>query len=180
MKLHLGCGRRFIPGYVHIDAMKYPHVDHVAQIDDLHFLENDSCDVIYACHVVEHFTRAAVPKVLSEWFRVLRPGATIRLAVPDFEALVAVYEDRRALGEIIGPLYGRQDHQYNFHYNTFDFNSLADLLGQIGFVDVTRYDWRTTEHANVDDFSQAYIPHMAKETGTLISLNVQASKPLAA
>ena len=31
MKLHLGCGRRHIDGYVHIDVVDYPHVDHVSE-----------------------------------------------------------------------------------------------------------------------------------------------------
>ena len=45
-----------------------------------------------------------------------------------------------------------------------------------GFKDVRRYDWRQTEHKDYDDFSQAYIPHMDKENGLLISLNVEATK----
>ena len=65
---------------------------------------------------------------------------------------------------------------YNFHYNIFDEPSLTALLEEAGFVDVQRWDWRTTEHAEVDDFSQAYLPHMDKEKGTLISLNLEATK----
>ena len=34
MKLHLGCGKRYIPGYVHVDAVDYPHVDQVSSIDN--------------------------------------------------------------------------------------------------------------------------------------------------
>lgn len=45
-----------------------------------------------------------------------------------------------------------------------------------GFKDVRRYDWRQTEHKDYDDFSQAYIPHMDKENGLLISLNIEATK----
>ena len=47
----------------------------------------------------------------------------------------------------------------------------------MGFERVARYDWRDTEHAEIDDYSQAYVPHMDKENGTLVSLNVQAYKP---
>jgi hypothetical protein len=50
-------------------------------------------------------------------------------------------------------------------------------LNSVGFVDVRRYDWRDTEHAHVDDYSQAYVPHMDKENGILISLNVECRKP---
>ena len=49
-------------------------------------------------------------------------------------------------------------------------------LKDIGFKKVSRYDWRDTEHAYVDDFSQAYYPHMDKENGIQHSLNVEAIK----
>lgn len=177
MKLHLGCGKRHIPGFVHIDAIDFPHVDHVAMIDHLPFIPDNSVELIYTCHVLEHFKRSELPTVLQEWFRVLAPGGNLRLAVPDFAALCAVYQKNGKLEEIVGPLCGRQDHPYNIHYNVFDFQTLEKVLHNAGFTDVHRFDWRETEHANVDDFSQAYIPHMDKENGTLISLNVQCSKP---
>jgi hypothetical protein len=63
-----------------------------------------------------------------------------------------------------------------YHKTTYDFNSLSDLLEQCGFLNVETYDWRETEHASFDDHSQAYKPHMDKESGTLISLNVEATK----
>jgi len=71
MKLHLGCGPRFIPDYVHIDAVPHDHVDIVSTIDKLPFIEDASVDVIYNCHVLEHFQRAMATDVLREWYRVL-------------------------------------------------------------------------------------------------------------
>ena len=177
MKLHLGCGKRFIPGFVHIDAVDYPHVDHVATIDNLSFIQTDTIDLIYNCHVLEHFKRRDVDRVLCEWLRVIKPGGTLRVSVPDFSKLCEVYQRDNKLELVIGALFGRQDYLYNIHYNVFDFNSLSQSLEQAGFVNVRRYDWRQTEHADMDDFSQAYIPHMDKEHGTLISLNVECDKP---
>jgi predicted SAM-dependent methyltransferase len=176
MKLHLGCGKRHIPGFVHVDAIAFPHVDHVRDVTELSCFGTDSCDLIYACHILEHFPRERVGHVLKEWRRVLRPGGVLRIAVPDFEAACEVYMRTKDLGLVIGPLYGRQDHQHNFHYNTFDFATAKRVLEGIGFADVRRWDWRETEHSDVDDFSQAYIPHMDKENGRLISLNVECTK----
>jgi len=88
-----------------------------------------------------------------------------------------LYQRENRIELVIGALFGRQDYLYNIHYNVFDYASIQRDLEQAGFVDVRRYDWRQTEHAAVDDFSQAYIPHMDKEHGTLISLNVECSKP---
>ena len=177
MKLHLGCGPRFIEGYVHVDAVPHDHVDIVSTIDKLPFIEDNSVDVIYNCHVLEHFQRNVAVDVLTEWCRVLKPGGTLRTSVPDFEALCELYVKNRELGEVIGPLFGRQDYLYNFHYNVFDMASITADLTAAGFTNIERYDWRDTDHAEVDDYSQAYVPHMDKENGTLISLNVSANKP---
>jgi predicted SAM-dependent methyltransferase len=176
MKLHLGCGKRHIPGFFHIDAVEYPHVDHVATIDNLGFIADDSVDLIYTCHVLEHFRRKDVGRVLREWARVLKPGGTLRVSVPDFARLCEVYQRTGDLNLVIGPIFGRQDYLYNIHYNVFDERSLGALLLDSGYKDVRRYDWRATEHAAIDDFSQAYIPHLDREHGTLISLNVEATK----
>ncbi len=178
MNLHLGCGKRNIPGFVHIDAVEYPHVDHVATIDNLSFIPDCSVDLIYNCHVLEHFKRKDVERVLREWFRVLKPNGVLRISVPDFAKLCEVYQRYGKIDLIIGALFGRQDYLYNIHYNVFDFASLSDLLQHSGFTNVRTYDWRQTEHADMDDFSQAYIPHMDKENGMLISLNVECSKPV--
>lgn len=176
MKLHLGCGKRYIPGYIHIDALDFDHVDHVASIDNLSFIPDESVEVIYNCHVLEHFKRRDTKKVLSEWNRVLKPGGVLRVSVPDFESLSNVYQSYKNLDLVVGALFGRQDYLYNMHYNVFDFSSLERNLTDAGFKNVRRYDWRETDHSDVDDYSQAYIPHMDKENGVLISLNVEASK----
>lgn len=177
MKLHLGCGKRFIPGFIHVDAVDYPHIDHVATIDNLSFIPDNSVDLIYNCHVLEHFKRRDVERVLREWLRVLKPRGVLRISVPDFASLCEVYRQDQNLNLVIGALFGRQDYLYNIHYNVFDFESLSTHLHNAGFIDVSRYDWRKTEHASIDDYSQAYIPHMDKENGTLISLNVECLKP---
>jgi predicted SAM-dependent methyltransferase len=176
MKLHLGCGSRYIPGYIHIDVVNYPHIDHVTSIDSLSFIADDSVDLIYNCHVLEHYKRRDVLRVLKEWWRILKPGGVLRISVPDFSAICQIYQKYHDLGKVIGPLFGRQDYLYNIHYNVFDFSSLRKNLDEAGFKGVRLYDWRLTDHANIDDYSQAYVPHMDKDAGILVSLNVECQK----
>jgi predicted SAM-dependent methyltransferase len=108
--------------------------------------------------------------------RVLKKGGILRVAVPDIEALIAVYNKTHDLNLILGPLFGRGNYLYNFHYTVFDFKTLSDALMTAGAEKVSKYDWKTTEHSEIDDYSQAYIPHMDKENGILISLNIEAFK----
>ena len=175
MKLHLGCGKRHIPGWVHIDAIDYPHIDHVAQIDHLPFIKDNSVEIVYACHVLEHFKRRDVDRVLKEWYRVVEKGGILRLAVPDFAAISEVYQQTQSLQPLIGLLFGRQDYLYNIHYHVWDDATLYTALKNAGFRKVRRWDWRKTEHRDIDDYSRAYLPHM-DENGTLMSLNLEAVK----
>ena len=139
-------------------------------------IKNNSVNHIYACHLLEHFRRDQIKKALKEWHRVLKHGGTLRVCVPDFEQLVKVYKKYHDLKLIYGPLVGRQDYPENTHYTVFDFSCLKGLLDQTGFKNIRRYDWRKTIHKGHDDYSQAYIPHMDKKNGILISLNVECKK----
>lgn len=176
VKLHIGCGKRYIPGFIHIDIRKFPHIDYVASVDKLNMFKDKSVDLIYSCCLLEHFKRYETENVLKEWYRVLKPGGILRLSVPDFEKLIEVYLKYHDLKLVLGALVGRQDYPENTHYMVFDFEILSELLKKVGFKRVYRYDWRKTIHKDYDDYSQAYIPHMDKERGILISLNLEAKK----
>jgi len=54
-------------------------------------LPDSSVDVVYSSHMFEHLDRAAAEAFLDEVRRVLMPGGTVRLAVPDLAILAAEY-----------------------------------------------------------------------------------------
>ena len=178
MKLHLGCGPRHIPGFVHIDVHVAGHVDIVGSVAHLP-LRDASASLVYACHVLEHFDRWEYRNVLAEWFRVIEPGGLLRLAVPDFAACAALYYERGledGLSGLVGLIVGGQRHEYDYHKMIFDEEYLCRDLLRTGFREARRWDWRDTEHARFDDYSQAYLPHLHKDTGRLMSLNIEAVK----
>lgn len=189
MKLNLGCGTKRMPGFVNVDVRYNPNPVTDANkvftdpdvIDDITVLskfEDNSVDLIYSCHVFEHFKKFERMDVLRRWFQVIKPGGTIRLAVPDFEAVAYAYVNKIVpLEKLWSALSGSQRHPYDFHYHCYDFDHLKEDLEAAGFVGVRRYDWRKTEHADIDDYSRAYYPHMDFDNGFLLSLNVEADKP---
>lgn len=175
MKLHLGCGSKILEGFINIDARPADNVI-ADNVKTLSLFKSGSVDLIYACHVLEHICRHERNAVLERWWEVLIPGGTLRVAVPNFEKVVHLYQNGVPLGGLIGFLYGGQDYSFNFHHYCWDFQSLEADLQKAGFSNIVRYDWRKTEHANVDDYSQSYWPHMEKDTGILMSLNIEAVK----
>jgi len=176
MKLHIGCGKAYIPGWVNVDIISDVHADIYSNALALPY-ERESIDLIYASHVLEHFDRRLVLSALTHWYSLLKKEGILRLAVPDFEAIVEEYNDSFCdVGGLLGLLYGGQDHVLNIHRIAFDYPYLTKLLTTAGFVMTRRWNWRETEHSHIDDYSQAYLPHMDKEKGRLMSLNVEAIK----
>lgn len=179
IKINMGCGwRNFGPDWVHIDSGDYEHLDHKS-VTDLSQFKDSTVDLIYASHVIEYFDKIQVVPLLMEWHRILKPGGKLRLAVPNFAVIAKLYSSNAfSIDDFIGPLYGRMQMgpQWIYHKCTYDFRSLEQLLISCQFEDCELYNWRETEHSMFDDHSQAYLPHMNKDSGILISLNVECTK----
>jgi len=175
-KLHLGCGNIHIDGYINIDCRYQPGVDKVDNIKFLRSFGKESIDVIYACAVLEHFTRWEYESILSRWHELLKPKGILRISVPDFDATIKHYVKHEDLKALIGIFYGGQDYENNFHHYIWNFKTMKEDLLKVGFKRVYKYDWRKTEHSHIDDFSQSFLPHMDKEDGQLMHLNVESIK----
>lgn len=179
IKINMCCGKRnFGQDWIHIDGADLPHIKYRNITSLPQFLDN-SVDLIYCSHGIAYFDRQEIIPILNEWKRVLKPGGILRLATPCFETMVGLYVNIDcSLEDIIGPLYGKMKmgEEAIYHKTTYDYDSLESLLESLGFNGVIPYDWRKTEHAEFDDHSQAYLPKMDKENGTLISLNVECTK----
>lgn len=176
LKLHLGCGSKIIECWDNIDIYFDSPSVIKGDISKLSTYENNSVDIIYASHVLEHFHKDTYVGVLQLWHDKLKPGGVLRIAVPDFEQVCIQYLEKRNITEVSGLTLGGQKNPYDFHGMIFDQSLLYNTLTNIGFIDIQRYDWRTTEHSHIDDYSQAYLPHMDKDNGRLMSLNLEAKK----
>lgn len=177
-KVSIGCGKvDFGKDWWHIDAVRHLHVD----MNDIYLssFDDESFKLIYASHFLEYFNSSEAAELLARWWNKLEYGGILRLAVPDFRVMASLYESQVFdLKHFIGPLYGRigVDGKNIYHKMIYDENTLTLVLYEAGFRTVRRWDWRTTEHSHIDDCSQAYLPAMLKENGTLISLNMEAVK----
>ena len=81
--LHVGCGLKRFPGWIHLDSDPAVTPDIVDDIRTLHKVTDGSMDVIYACHVLEHVGRREWQGVLRKWLQKLKPGGILQVSVPD-------------------------------------------------------------------------------------------------
>ena len=173
LNLNLGSGLTPIPGFVNVDALEEsPGVDIVADISERLPFEDGVAELVYASHLLEHFATDEIPGLLAEWRRVLRPGGTLLIAVPDLEVVASMMVQRRGWftppnGPWLGVIYGGQKDQYDFHKTGFTLPWLAQLLRAAGFGEIERT--ARFEEIPVADASCSPVPF-----GVNVSLNVRA------
>ena len=183
MKLHLGCGKKYLSGYKHIDYSNYEHIDWNAPIYPLPFIKNEVVEEIYSSHALESFDYLEVKDVLKEWKRCLKYGGKLRISVPDFDKLIDVYRINNSnIDKIIGPLFGKWEIEKNkfiFHRTVFTKDKLIDLLNSCGFEKIEYWDpleYYGIDNQSFDDYSKAFHPHMDFKKGFPISINIIAEK----
>jgi predicted SAM-dependent methyltransferase len=174
INLHLGCGKLKLPDFINVDIQS-EIADMKFDINDLSVFNNNTVDQIYMCHTLEHIRRHKILALFLEWNRVIKLDGKLRIAVPDFEKVVKIYNKNHNLSELLGLINGGQRDDYDIHFVNFDFDTLKELLESCGFTNVERYNQDEFLGDN-DDYSKCYLPHMDKENGELMSLNVLCTK----
>lgn len=91
--LNVGSGPHAAPGWTNVDLARAPGVDRHDLRRPLPY-EDASFDAVYASHVLEHFDPPGGLRLLREMRRVARPGAPVRIVVPDLERIVRDYVTR--------------------------------------------------------------------------------------
>jgi predicted SAM-dependent methyltransferase len=152
-RLHLGSGDHVLPGWANIDALALPGVTPWDLRKPLP-VADDSIDLIYSEHFIEHVTRDQAARLLGDCHRALRPGGVIRLSTPDLAKLIEEYQAGRldewadvdwrpaTPAQLVNEAVREWGHLF-----IFDYAELSGLLREIGYRDVTRVRWRESRHA---------------------------------
>lgn len=172
-KLNLGCSTRPLPGYTNVDARSECKPDVVANVRDLPF-DDESFELVRASHVLEHFPPHEMPNVLREWWRVLKPGGYLVIAVPNHIRLSwrsILAPGRLSFAQFdngwINGIFALDLPPEFRHQNVFTEHSLRDSLLSAGFFQVRKINWRVEDPFRLGIVDDSVTPY---------SLNVIAIK----
>jgi predicted SAM-dependent methyltransferase len=156
-KLHLGAGPNIIKGWKNYDIEPYPDGIFCDLRNPLPHKDN-TVDMIFSEHVIEHFTKTQGEALLRECYRVLKPGGAMRIGWPGLELLLKAYIIRSKkyrnhvlphLGhefngwdEILSDCLFSWEHRY-----AYTTNHLARLLKSIGFQNVQKKSFGKSDYA---------------------------------
>lgn len=154
-KLQLGAGSSFLDGWLGTDIV--PQSDNIAFLDATKPFpfDDDIFDCIYSEHMIEHISWHEALSMLLECKRVLKPGGSIRIATPDLEILIGIYNgsnhplSKRYIqwitdkfipdiniynaSYVINNAFRNWGHQF-----LYDGNLLEILMLEAGFTDIVR------------------------------------------
>src|SRR5690606_3528870 len=85
-------------------------------------LKDESVDVVYHSHLLEHFSKNDGFRFMQECFRVLKPSGVIRIAVPDLEIIAKEYLRNLELA-----ISGDREGMYNYEWMKLE---LFDQIGR--------------------------------------------------
>jgi len=196
LKLHIGCGKNSLDGWVNIDVHPAPLALNVLR--GLPFGDG-TARYVFVSHLLEHlFFPRDVKPFLAEMRRVLAPGGVVRIVVPDVEQCIEAYvkndrsffgnrreawpwwpENPTRLEDFLAyagagaePAYLFESHKYGY-----DFETLSSVLSDAGFSDIARSAYMASPHADlrVDDISTVA---KAKYGDRYYSMFVEARNPV--
>lgn len=134
-------------------------------------MADDSVDIVYSSHVLEHLAFDDLRRALREIHRVLRPGGVFRSVLPDLQfevdcylkstatdpaselmrsTLLGVEQRDRGLMSALRSWLGNSRHVW-----MWDYKSIAFQLGQADFVDIRRATINDSEEASFIEVESA-------------------------
>lgn len=136
--LHVGCGKQPLPDFIddceeiRMDINPECNPDIVADLTSMGDI--GGFDVVFGCHVLEHFTTGEAKTVLEECKRVLKPGGITIMIVPNLENVRptrdVVYVSEA--GPITGfdMFYGKESFVDDFPFMSHKAGYVSDTLKQ--------------------------------------------------
>lgn len=171
-KLHIG-GKIRCQGWEVLNATAAPYVDHVCNANNLRQFADNTFEMLYASHVVEHLDYTGeLIKTLIEWKRVLVPGGKLLVSVPDLDVLSWLMLDKYRLTTderfmVMRMMFGGHVDRYDYHVVGLNTEFLTFFLATAGYVNIQKVQ----EFGLFNDTSTLVFKDVS------ISLNMVAYKP---
>jgi len=151
--LNVGCGKKAQSGFLNLDFIWQPGVHLVWDLKWRLPIPPNSLSGIYTEHCLEHISlRLLTRRVLPEFRRILAPGGTLRIIVPDAELYLKLYGDALAKPDVSFPypewdlptpmMHVNECFRGFGHQYAYDFATFRIILEQAGFKDIERLDYR--------------------------------------
>jgi glycosyltransferase involved in cell wall biosynthesis/predicted SAM-dependent methyltransferase len=176
LKINLGSFTVMTKGWLNVDVLP---LQGWAKEHGFDFLQHDvrqplpwkdkSVDAAAASHLLEHVTRTEGKALLRELRRVMKPGAPMRIAVPDTSKIVKAYLDGSLMNWTFNEgVKNAEDISDAFwqlltsgHVTAYEVDSLNYILEKLGFRDIAVRDKGVSSYGDTFKNIQDVFPELS-------------------
>jgi predicted SAM-dependent methyltransferase len=155
--LHLGCGGNEIQGWINADFFSFKRkLDWMLDLRYPLNCDDNVWDVVFTEHTLEHLYPDRVASLLKELYRTMKPGAWIRISVPDLQKYVSYYCHQEVDAEFAQFRTGceaiRTLTQGSIHLSVWDSQLLKNFLESAEFINVQEVSFgKGTDRLSIQD-----------------------------
>lgn len=133
--LNLGSGSAKITGALNVDSSLECYPDLVASLKEPLPFEDNRFNKVLLFHCIEHIEKRLQPLVLSEIWRVLKPGGIFLCSYPEFSKIVTNWLENKKSDRDFWEktIYGRQLYPGDYHVTVMDTPTFKETLFEYGF-----------------------------------------------
>lgn len=161
--LEIGPGERRIQNFETVNIIKSKSTDYVSDTTKKLPFSDNTFNIVYASHVLEHTPWYLSEKTVKEWARVLKPGGKVEIWVPDSYKIAKAFvegvernnkdflkdgwfrfnEEKNINKWFSGRMFsygdglGTRGH-FNYHLSAYSEEYLKELLKNSGFIEVKK------------------------------------------
>jgi predicted SAM-dependent methyltransferase len=170
-KIQLGCGGNMLEGWLNTDGQMdgWFHPESVKLDATQPFpIPDESFDFVYSEHMIEHIPYWSGQQMLRECYRIMKPGAHIRISCPDMQFLIDLYTNPTELSTqyvekespdwapYIDPIFVVNNYVRAWgHQFIYDKKSMTNSLLAAGFENITEHK---ILQSDVPEFQNLEIP----------------------
>lgn len=158
--LEIGPGENHIQGFETLNIIPGPNIDYVGDATKRLPFKDNTFDLIYCSHILEHVPWYQTEATLREWVRVIRPGGRLEVWVPDAYKIcnvliaaennqIETIPDNWNVGNpsnnpyvwVSGRLFWGANPNYpSWHKSLFSLNYLTLLFGSISLTNIRKLE----------------------------------------
>lgn len=159
VNIEIGPGNFRIPNFFTVNIIKTPFTDFVVNLETEKLpFSNNSINIIYTSHFIEHIAWYHIDHIFEEFTRVLKPGGILEIWVPDGQKIanIIIQSENKKIHDIPDgwikfndehhPIvwcngrifYGANPHYPSWHKAIYTYDYLSFLLKKYNFKKIER------------------------------------------
>ena len=170
LKLHIGSGKNVIKDWLNCDISPLSFKVVFADVRNKFLINDNVIDYIFSEHMIEHINYKDGLKMLTECYRVLKPGGKIRITTPDLNTLIEILKNDKNIYDNYIKWSHKENNLINANsievFNNFfqswghkfiyDKNFLKTNLQEIGFKNLKYFKLKISDDYHFENLEHAH------------------------